>query len=223
MKVRWLALSMAAALCLAPFARTAWTQERPAPAPEQIGEGVDAVPGDSDGMNDLDDLDLLLAADVAGGPGHAPDPAMGPGGMGRGGPGGPGMRRGAGGMGREELREQLNLTDDQKSKLADIRDRQVRAAIPIEADLRIAGLDLRKLLRAERPNQQAIDAQIDRVAGLRARLQKSHVASMLEARAVLTPAQQKLLREHRGGMMGRGMHGGPRMRMMDEPLTRPRR
>jgi len=126
-------------------------------------------------------------------------------------------------MGREELREQLNLTDDQKSKLADIRDRQVRAAIPIEADLRIAGLDLRKLLRAERPNQQAIDAQIDRVAGLRARLQKSHVASMLEARAVLTPAQQKLLREHRGGMMGRGMHGGPRMRMMDEPLTRPRR
>ena len=40
---------------------------------------------------------------------------------------------------------------------------------------------------------------------------------MLEARTVLTPAQQKLMREHHGAMMGRhmpggrGMHGGPGM------------
>jgi Spy/CpxP family protein refolding chaperone len=225
MKVKWLTLSVAAVLCLAPLAGTARAQERPAPAPEQIGERGDEGPGDLDGIEAMDGLELLLATDVAGGPGHAPGGALGPGpgDMGPGGRGGPGMRRGAGGKGVEELREKLNLTEDQKSKLADIRDRQTRAAIPIEADLRIAGLDLRKLMRAERPDQSAIDAQIDRVAGLRARLQKSHVASMLEARSVLTPAQQKLLREHRGGKMGRGMRGGPGMRMMDDPLARPRR
>jgi Spy/CpxP family protein refolding chaperone len=131
--------------------------------------------------------------------------------------------RGPGGHDIEALREKLNLTEDQKSKLADIRDRQERAAIPIQGDLRIAGLDLRKLIRADRPNQQAIDAQIDRIADLRASLQKSRVASLLDARAVLTPARQKLMREHHGGMGGRGRRGDMHMRMLDDPMARPRR
>src|SRR5262245_55291300 len=118
-----------------------------------------------------------------------------------------------GGMGRDpELEKKLNLTDDQRTKLADIRDRQARAAIPIRSDIEIAGLDMRKLMRADKPDQKAIDAQIDKMSGLLARLQKSRFASMLEARAVLTPAQQKILRESRPGMghgmrHGRGMHG----------------
>ena len=107
----------------------------------------------------------------------------------------------------------LNLTDEQQSKLADIRDRQARAAIPIQGDLRIASLDMHKLMRAEQPDARAIDAQIDRISSLRASLQKLHVAGMLEARSVLTPAQQKIMREHGVGPMGRGMHGGPGMRM----------
>ena len=123
-----------------------------------------------------------------------------------------------GGMGNPELQKKLNLTDDQRTKLADIRDKQARAAIPIQGELQLAGLDLRKLVRADKPDSKAIDAQIDKMAGLRARLQKARVASMLEARAVLTPAQQKIMRESRGGMgrgmrhghgMGRGGPGGP--------------
>jgi Spy/CpxP family protein refolding chaperone len=118
--------------------------------------------------------------------------------------GGPGPEDG---MSRDpEVQKKLNLSDDQRTRLADIRDRQTRAAIPIRSDLEIAGLDLRKLMRADKPDQKAIDAQIDKMAGLRARLQKSRVASMLEARAVLTPAQQKTLREARP-RMGRGMRG----------------
>ena len=132
---------------------------------------------------------------------------------------GPGPGGGAMGMGRNpELEKKLNLTDDQRTKLADIRDRQQRAAIPIRSDLELAGLDLRKLMRADKPDPKAIDAQIDKLSGLRARLQKSRISSMLEARAVLTPAQQKILRESRPGMgrgMRRGMHGGPGMRGMD--------
>jgi len=118
-----------------------------------------------------------------------------------------------GGMGSPEMQKKLNLTDDQRTRLADIRDRQARAAIPIRSDLEIAGLDMRKLMRADKPDSKAIDAQIDKMAGLRARLQKSRVASMLEARAVLTPAQQKILRESRGGM-GRGMRRGHGMHGM---------
>ncbi len=196
MKSKWMTWSMAVALGLAAIAAMALAQERPAPTPREDVAGEERG---IDEMEDLDGLDLLLAADVPPGPGRGP---MGQGRGMRAGVGmGPGMQGGA------EFRAKLNLTDDQRTKLADIRDRRERAGIPIHGDLRIASLDLRKLMRADKPDPRAIDAQIDRIASLRASLHKSRVAGMLEARAVLTPAQQKLMHEHRGGMMGRGMHG----------------
>ncbi|MGH7731762.1 MAG: Spy/CpxP family protein refolding chaperone [Candidatus Eiseniibacteriota bacterium] len=186
----------ALALGLAATAAMAAAQEPPAPEPVD-----DAVREDhaADDFDNVGGLDLLLAADVAPGPG-------GGGRMGPGPRGGPGIGRR--GPAAAELREKLNLTDDQKSRLADIRDRHERAAVPIQGDLRIASLDLRKLMRADRPDQRAIDAQIDRIASLRASLQKSRIAGQLEARAVLTPAQQRLMREHRGGPMGHRMREG---------------
>jgi len=211
MKAKWMIWSVAVALGLAAIAATAPAQERPVPGPREDAAGDERGVDD---LEDLDGLDLLLAADVAPRPGRD-----------QGGPGarGPGMRGGRGmghrGPAGAEFREKLNLSDDQKAKLADIRDRHERAGIPIHGDLRIASLDLRKLMRADKPDPRAIDAQIDRIASLRASLQKSRVAGMLEARTVLTPAQQKLMRDHRGGMMGHGMHeghgrrGGPGMRM----------
>lgn len=207
MKTKWMRWSMAVALGIAALAAAALAQERAAPAARVEVAGEER---DTDG--DLGGMDLLLAADVAPGADH--------GGAGMHGGMGHGMEqgKGRGGPGGAEFREKLNLTDDQKSKLADIRDRRERAAIPVQGDLRIASLDLRKLMRADRPDQRAIDAQIDRVASLRATLHKARVAGMLEARAVLTPAQQKLMKEHHGGMMGhmrgghRG-HGGPGMGM----------
>jgi Spy/CpxP family protein refolding chaperone len=190
---------MAVALGLAAIAATALAQERPAPGVSK------EIAGEERGVDDQEDfggLDLLLAADVAPGPG-----ARGPGGrVGQGMRGGPGMGRG--GPAGAQLRDKLNLSDDQKAKLADIRDRQERASIPVNGDLRIASLDLRKLMRADKPDKGAIDTQIDRIASLRASLQKSRVAGHLEARGVLTPAQQKLMKEHRGGMMGHRMRDG---------------
>lgn len=211
MKVKWMSWSMAVALGLAAIAATARAQEQPAPGPRE-----DAAADEQrvEELEDLDGLDLLLAADVA------PRSGRGQGGLGARGTGmrgGPGMgHRGPAGA---EFRQKLNLSDDQKAKLADIRDRHERARIPIHGDLRIASLDLRKLMRADKPDPRVIDAQIDRIASLRASLQKSRVAGMLEARTVLTPTQQKLMREHHGGMVGHGMHegrgrrGGPGMRM----------
>ncbi|MEK7331074.1 MAG: hypothetical protein AAB113_09750, partial [Candidatus Eisenbacteria bacterium] len=65
MKVKWLTLSVAGVLCLAPLAGTARAQERPAPEPETIAEGPDEGFADLDGMDEMDDLDMLLAAVVA--------------------------------------------------------------------------------------------------------------------------------------------------------------
>jgi Spy/CpxP family protein refolding chaperone len=83
-------------------------------------------------------------------------------------------------------------------------ERQERKAIQARADIQLARLDLRKLMEADKPDSKAIEAQIDRIAGLRAGLEKSRMATMLEFRASLTPEQQKKLRELR--------ERGPQMR-----------
>jgi Spy/CpxP family protein refolding chaperone len=139
-------------------------------------------------------------------------PGMGMG-QGMGGPG-MGMGRGMGGPGMGgplgPMCERLQLTEAQRGKLADIRDRQQRRGIQAHADLQIAQLDLRKLMHSEKPDGAAINAQIDRIARVRTELAKARVAGMLEARALLTPEQQKQLRElHAGGPGGPGCGMGP--------------
>jgi len=133
--------------------------------------------------------------------------------------GGPGMGGPAArlGMRRAMLAmrlARLDLSDAQRSRLATIRDRQQRKAIQARADLAIARLDLRALLRADNPQGGAIDAQIDRIARMRAELAKSRVAAMLEGRSVLTPEQREQLRrplrprQGDGGAPGGRMDGG---------------
>lgn len=155
----------------------------------------------------------------------APSPAGGPGPMGRGGMRGAweGMRRGpgphgmgpmgpGGGLPHGALLQRLHLSDAQRSRLADIRERQARRDITGRADLQLARMDLGKLLRSEKPDAAAINAQIDRLAALRATQAKARVASHLEARAVLTSEQLgelRTLREQWPGGPGNDPAGKP--------------
>ncbi len=130
------------------------------------------------------------------------------------GPGAMAFRRGmGGGLWGAALAERLRLSDAQREELRAIRDRQMRHGIQARADLQIARLDLRQLMTNDRLDASALDAQIDRMARMRAELAKSRVASMLEARSVLTPEQRgklKDLRMHPGPPSGRGRGGnGP--------------
>ena len=146
-----------------------------------------------------------LAQAPAGGPaGGRMGPPPSPGG-----PHMPGMMHGPGagsGAAHMEMMRALDLTDAQREKMADIRDRQQRKGIQARADIGIARLDLHKLIRAEKPDQAAINAQIDKIGALRVALAKSRVAAMLEVRTMLTPEQQKKYREMH-------MYGPMRMRM----------
>jgi Spy/CpxP family protein refolding chaperone len=143
------------------------------------------------------------------GRGHAMGPqAMGPG-LRPGGPGAaPGVGLGHGAMAR------LDLSDAQREQLAELHERTLKQNIQARADLRIAQMDLRKLMRAETPDARAIDSQIDKLAGLRAAIQKTRVGALLEARSLLTPEQRKQLQELRGPGGGRGP--GPWGGMDDE-------
>lgn len=208
MRRTWLAWSLVMAVSLAPIAGLVWAQEAPAERPPHSPEMAPADDTELDDDDGMAGLDALLAADVGGGPGEAA--ALEHGGM-----HGAGMGRGPNGRHVEELRAKLNLSDDQRKRLADIHDRRAREVIPIQSDLKVAHLDMRKLMRSDKPDLRAIEAQIDKISALRARLEKVRVAGHLEARALLTPAQQKILREqggrmHMGWMGGHRMDGGPR-------------
>lgn len=136
----------------------------------------------------------------------------GPGGMGQ-----PGMR---GSMHGQRMRmmnrhgmamrlAQLGLTDDQRTKMRGLHEAAMRKDIQRRADLQLAMLDLRKAMRADKPEAAAVNAQIDRIAKLRADAMKSRFETRMQARALLTPEQLKKLGERPGGMGGPGAPGAP--------------
>lgn len=99
----------------------------------------------------------------------------------------------------------LKLTRDQQDRIAAVHDAKARTMVQSRADLALARLDLQKLLRSDTPDQNAVDAQIDRMASIRAGIMKSRVGARLQVRAILTPEQRSKLREsHWRG--GRGVH-----------------
>jgi Spy/CpxP family protein refolding chaperone len=161
---------------------------------------------------DQADEDLLASLIGEDGPLEAPMPGDGPGMDGP--PRGSGMRGGMGMRGNwGMMASQLDLTDAQREKIRGIMETQMRRGIQERADLQIAALDLGKLMRADTPNRGEIDAQVDKMARMRASLSKERIGAMLDSRAVLTPEQRDKLKQMRsqgwGGRHGGHGHGGP--------------
>jgi len=236
-----MAVFFAAMLATVPAVRAA------ASAPPPVGAYVDAESSEFDETADLmawdseDDDDMMLGDEDMGGPGpgdHGPMAGgppmggrhMGPGGMHGGpgmGPGGPGGMRGGmgmrhggpgmrGGMMHARL-AMLDLSEAQRDRMHTIREAQQRKGIQMRADLQLARLDMAKLMRADKPDQAALNAQIDRLARLRADAAKARLSGHLEMRSVLTAEQIKKLHE-RGPMMER-MDGKPGAKKNAAPKT----
>ena len=102
----------------------------------------------------------------------------------------------------------LDLTDAQRDKLRDIHEAAARKSVQRRADLQLARMDLRKLMRAESPSASAVNTQIDKISRLQADGMKAHFDTFMQARAVLTPEQQKKLRSEPGPMKMQMEHGG---------------
>jgi Spy/CpxP family protein refolding chaperone len=122
-------------------------------------------------------------------------------------------RRGA--MGMRLRLAQLDLTDAQRTKLRDLHEAQARKAIQRRADMQLARMDLRKLMRADKPDVGAVNAQIDKIARMQAEGMKAAFETRIQARAVLTPEQLKKLQAPMDPMM--------RHEMMDTPDGAPKR
>jgi protein CpxP len=154
--------------------------------------------------------------------------AQAPDGQGRAAPG-PGMghrppfERAFGGRGNEgrwwnnpKVIEQLKLTDDQRKQFDGILQQHRATLIDLRANVEKAELAMEPLMSDDQPNENAILAQIDKVAQSRAELEKANARYLLAIRSKLTPDQWKQVQEFRksrgqmGERWGQGRRGnGP--------------
>jgi periplasmic protein CpxP/Spy len=107
---------------------------------------------------------------------------------------------------------QLKLTDDQRKAMDGILQQHKMTLIDLHANLDKAEVAMEPLMKADQPNENAILAQIDKVAQARAELEKGNARFLLAIRGQLTADQWKqmrAMRENHGSEDGqRGRWGG---------------
>ncbi|MDR3753692.1 MAG: Spy/CpxP family protein refolding chaperone [Terracidiphilus sp.] len=109
--------------------------------------------------------------------------------------------------------QQLNLTDDQRKAMDRILQDHKMKLIDLKANLEKAEVEMGPMMKADSPDQRAIEAQIDKVVAARAELEKANARFLLDIRMQLKPEQWKQLetlrmnRMQRQGMRGDGQDG----------------
>ena len=101
----------------------------------------------------------------------------------------------------------LNLDEQQKTSIGEIKSRIMKDSIKRMADMRIAHLELKDLLSKDPVDMKAVEAKVKQYEMMRTEMQLSHIKAMEEVKAKLTPDQRKKFGEmvETGLMMGGGM------------------
>jgi protein CpxP len=173
---------------------------------------------------------VLASAQAQEAPPNRPNQRQAGGQLGRGGQAGMGM-----GMmqKRQSMKAELGLTDVQQADIRKVRENAQRDRLRKATDFKIASLDLKSLLRAEKVDEKAVAAKLADVQAAQGALLKVRVDTALAMKRILTPEQQKKMSEMRGqhgaamgqrmgqrhnmrGAMGRGQGRG----RMGQPMGR---
>lgn len=106
-----------------------------------------------------------------------------------------------------QAQEKLILTPDQVNRIKKIDYEAQKAGIGLDAQIRLARLDFKRLMQTERPDRQKVLAQADTLAKITAEKRKLVLTHRLDVRDVLTDDQLKKIKEfraeHRQAMQGR--------------------
>lgn len=107
---------------------------------------------------------------------------------------------------RQDVKAKLALTDVQKADLQKAMESNRRDRLRKSTDFKIASLDLKSLLRAEKVDEKAIAAKLAEVQAAQGALLKLRVDTALSMKRILTPEQQKQIGQLRGmNRMGQRM------------------
>ena len=105
-----------------------------------------------------------------------------------------------GGMGKHEMggcdkryylccADELELNDDQRKRLKEIRFEHQKSTIHMRAYLEIMELEFEELLHQTSPDRAAVGQKITAMGELTTKIKKNHVLTRLDARSVLTKEQ----------------------------------
>ena len=94
------------------------------------------------------------------------------------------------------VRTMLNLTDQQAASLRKIIVGAETFTIKTGADIAVNSIDLRELLRADKPDRAAVMSKGDEISKATSRLINHYLDAMLAAKAILTPEQQRMFRAY---------------------------
>jgi protein CpxP len=115
----------------------------------------------------------------------------------------------------QRMMDDLNLTTEQKEKLHDAMIAHQKEMIPLRADLKVARIELREMIRSNQ-SKSAIDAKVEAIGKLRTQIEKARVDNQLAMRSILTPEQLKKWDARPGAFgSGKGMMGKDRQGMME--------
>jgi Heavy-metal resistance len=94
------------------------------------------------------------------------------------------------------VRTVLGLSDQQADSLRKIIVSTETFTIKTGADIAVDSIDLRELLRADKPDRAAVMSKGDEISKSTSQLINHYLDAMLAAKAVLTPEQQKMIRAY---------------------------
>lgn len=94
----------------------------------------------------------------------------------------------------DQFRSRINLTDDQANELRRVVINAEKSAIETRARIAVDRIELRELLRVDKPDQDAVMKKVDEIGGLRDEMMKNGIQAVLDAKRILTPEQQKEIR-----------------------------
>lgn len=94
------------------------------------------------------------------------------------------------------VRTMLGLTDQQADSLRKIVVDTETFTIKTGAVIAVDSIDLRELLRADKPDRAAVMSKGDEISKSTSQLINHYLEAMLAAKAILTPEQQKMIRAY---------------------------
>jgi Spy/CpxP family protein refolding chaperone len=132
--------------------------------------------------------------------------------------------------GRPEAKADLGLTEAQQADMRKNMEATRRARLLKSTDLKVASMDLRSMLRAEKVDEKALAAKLVEVQAAQGAILKLKVDSVLAMKRILTPEQQQKMSAMRRGhgrarshprMTPPGSPGSGRDRRGHGRMTRP--
>ena len=107
----------------------------------------------------------------------------------------------------DRAKTELGLTDQQADKLRQSFLDSRKASIKTRADIQVRRMELHELLRDDKPDREVVMKKVQEISDLRAQMMRQHMESLLAAKTILTPEQQKKMRSFMASR-GFGREGG---------------